>query len=109
MTTIRYAVTGSRSLCAVAHDLIQAGHAPDTLVTWTRNDIPIFTIDRPLRWWAERTVEEGSGLPRLRNLRNPRRAGYKPATPATRPSDGSPYPDAPGGRPDATSTGEDGE
>lgn len=54
MPSCAYAVTGTRSLCAIARELIRDGHDPETLVTWTRRGVPIFTADKPLSCWAER-------------------------------------------------------
>lgn len=53
MTTIHHAATGFRSLGAIARELVASGHDPETLVTWTRNGIPIFTRDQALAWWNE--------------------------------------------------------
>ncbi|MFO1071110.1 MAG: hypothetical protein U1E17_00020 [Geminicoccaceae bacterium] len=59
-TSITYAVAGSAILCAIARDLIRAGHDPATLVTWTRRGVPISSPDKPLNWWAERRLKEDS-------------------------------------------------
>lgn len=108
-THIAYAVAGRRSLCAIARELIASGHDPETLVTWTRNSVPIFIADKPRRWWAGRMVDEGSRGLNLVKYRPRRKLRGKPATAATCPSDGSPYPGDPDSPPDARPHREDGE
>lgn len=113
MPTCAYAVTGTGSLCAIARDLIRDGHDPETFVTWARKGVPMFTADKPLAWWAERTIEENDHTsPRLRKLRPFPRAlrapGGKAAIRPSRPSDVSPYPEPEKGAPGAAQRGAEG-
>lgn len=106
MTTIAYEVTGSGSLCAIARELVARGNDPTTPICWTRNRVPIFTKDKPLGWWAARMVEEARDGHRIQLVKMRAKPADKPATAATRPSDGSPYPEAPDGLPDGNLHGE---
>lgn len=52
-------------LTAVSRQLIAEGADPATLIRAMRDGVQAFAEDKPLSWWAERTVEGGKHRPRM--------------------------------------------
>ncbi|ARE39956.1 hypothetical protein RGUI_3385 [Rhodovulum sp. P5] len=51
--------------CAISRDLLEDGHAPDTLVAFVRGSTPCFS-PAPLSKWAGLTAEESSSGAHMR-------------------------------------------